>query len=66
MVAVSDIEGDPIIGMDVLKPLGITIDSRTEELLIKNVIWEAFKTLSGIGVAVFIVVKILDKLFEKE
>lgn len=66
LVAVSDVEKEPIIGMDVLKPLGISIDTKTEELSIKNEIWEAFKTISGIGVAFFLGVKILEKLFEEE
>jgi predicted aspartyl protease len=52
VVSVSDIEETPIIGMDILKPLGINIDTKTGELSIKNEIWEAFKTLSGIGIAV--------------
>ena len=66
LVAVSDVEKEPIIGMDVLKPLGISIETKTEELSIKNEIWEAFKTISGIGVAFFLGVKILEKLFEEE
>ena len=65
-VAVSDVEKEPIIGMDVLKPLGIGIETKTGELSIKNEIWEAFKTISGIGVAFFLGVKILEKLFEEE
>jgi len=66
IVAVSDVEKEPIIGMDILKPLGISIDTKTGELSIKNEVWEAFKTLSGIGIAIFLGVKILEKLFEKE
>jgi len=52
--------------MDVLKSLGINIDTKTEELSIKHEVWEAFKTLSGIGVAFFLGVKIIEKLFEEE
>ena len=63
---ISDVEKEPIIGMDVLKPLGIGIETKTGELSIKNEIWEAFKTISGIGVAFFLGVKILEKLFEEE
>ena len=66
LVAVSDVEKEPIIGMDVLKPLGISIDTKTGKLSIKNEIWEAFKTISGMGVAFFLGVKILEKLFEEE
>jgi len=65
LVAVSDVEEEPIIGMDVLKPLGISIETKTGELSVKNEIWEAFKTISGIGVAFFLGVKILEKLFEE-
>jgi predicted aspartyl protease len=63
LAAVSDIEKEPIIGMDILKPLGISIDTKTGNLSIKNEIWEAFKTLSGICTAVFLSVKIFGKLF---
>ena len=65
LVAISDVEKDPIIGMDVLRPLGISIDTKTGELSIKNEIWEAFKTLSALGVAFFFGIKILEKLFEE-
>ena len=58
---ISDVEKEPIIGMDVLKPLGIGIETKTGELSIKNEIWEAFKTISGIGVTFFLGVKILEK-----
>ena len=66
LVAVSNIEKVPIIGMDILKPLGISIDTKTGELSIKNEIWEAFKTLSAIGVVFFLGVKVLEKLFGEE
>lgn len=66
LVAVSDIEDKPIIGMDVLKPLGVSIDTKTHQLTIKNEIWEAFKTLSAIGILTFGAVKILEKLFEEK
>jgi len=66
LVAVSDVEKKPVIGMDILKPLGVTIDTKTGELSIKNEIWEAFKTISGIAVAVFFGVKISEKLFGEE
>ena len=63
-VAVSDVEKEPIIGMDVLKPLGINIETKTGELSIKNEMWEALR----IGVAFFLgffLAKILEKLFEE-
>ncbi len=66
LVAVSDVEEEPIIGMDVLKPLGISIDTKTHQLSVKNEIWEAFKTLSAIGVLTYAGIKILEKVFEEE
>jgi len=38
-----------IIGMNILSLAGIHIDTRTGGLSVKNEIWEAFKTLSGIA-----------------
>lgn len=38
-----------IIGMDILKPMGITIDTETSKLSIKNKIWEACKTVTGVA-----------------
>ncbi len=54
-----------IVGMDILKPLGITIDTKTQQLLVKNEIWEAFKTLSAVGVLVYGGVKLLEAMSEK-
>lgn len=62
-LAMSD--GDElIIGMDLLSPLGITIDTGTHVLSVKNEIWEAFKALSAIGVIFFAGVKIAEVLSE--
>lgn len=66
IAAVSDVEKEPIIGMDILRPLGISIETSTGELSIKNEVWEAFKTLSSVGVIVFLGVKIIEKLFGEE
>jgi len=63
--AMSDIEQEPIVGMDILKPLGITIDTRTHELSVKNEIWEAFKKLAAVGVLTYGGIKILKKLSEQ-
>lgn len=60
--AMSDVEQEPIIGMDILKPLGIIVDTKTSKLSINNEIWEAFKTLATIGVLVWGGIKILNKL----
>lgn len=64
-VAVSDVEKEPIIGMDILKPLGISIDTATHQLSVKNEFWEAFKTLSGIGVLTFVGIKLMESVFEE-
>ena len=55
-----------IIGMDILKPLGITIDTKTRQLSVRNETWEAFKTLSAIGVLVVGGVKLLEALSKSE
>jgi predicted aspartyl protease len=57
---------DLIIGMDILTPLGISIDTRKKFLQKKNEIWEAFKTLAGIGVIVYGCKKVFDYLAEEE
>ena len=62
--AMSDVEQELIVGMDVLRPLGITVDTRTGRLSIKNEIWEAFKTLATVGVLVWGGIKVLQKLSE--
>lgn len=65
-VAVSDVEREPIIGMDILKPLGISIDTKTQQLSVKNEIWEAFKTLATAGVLIYAGIKILESIFEEK
>ncbi len=66
-VAVSDInQKQPIIGMDIMTPLGISIDTQPPQLSIRNESWEAFKTLAGVGVLVFAGIKILDSIFEEK
>jgi len=64
--AMSDVSNEPIIGMDILKPLGITINSKNGILSIKNELWEAFKTLTAVGVIMYGAVKILGSLAEEE
>lgn len=51
-----------IVGMDILKPLGIIIDTKTHQLSVKNEIWEAFKTLAAGGVFIFAGIKLLGVL----
>jgi predicted aspartyl protease len=68
-LVVSDVENKPIIGIDILTPLGIHIDTKTQELSIKNESWEAFKTLTASG-ALFLGalegLKALEKLLNKK
>ena len=54
-----------IVGMDILKPSGITIDTTTHQLSVKNEIWEAFKTLAAVGVFVYGGLKLLEVLSEQ-
>jgi predicted aspartyl protease len=63
--AMSDVEQELIIGMDILRPLGIIVDTKTSQLSIKNEIWEAFKTLATVGVLVWGGIKVIKKLSEK-
>ena len=65
-VAMSNTEQELIVGMDILKPLGITIDTKTHQLSVKNETWEAFKTLATVGVLIYGGIKILEKLSEKK
>lgn len=65
-IAISDLEEEPLIGMDIMRPLGININTRTHKVTVNNETWEAFKTLSGIIVGGFIVVKALDAIFKEE
>jgi predicted aspartyl protease len=58
--------GEVIIGMDILKPLGITVDTKTNRLLVKNEIWEAFKVLAAIGVLIYGGIKIIEVLSEEK
>ncbi len=61
--AISDKEQKPIIGMDILRPLGISIDTKRHQLLVRNEVWEAFKTLSAWGVLTYGGIKILEAIF---
>ena len=63
--AMSNTEQELIVGIDILKPLGITIDTKTHQLSVKNETWEAFKTLSTVGLLVYCGIKILKKLSEQ-
>jgi len=60
--AMSNTGQELIVGMDILKPLGITIDTKTHQLSVKNEIWEAFKTLSAVGVLFVGGVKLFEAL----
>ena len=65
-VVVSDTEDTPIIGMDILKLLGITIDTKLNCLYVKNEIWEAFKTLAGVELLIYEGLKLLETISEEE
>jgi predicted aspartyl protease len=52
LVAMTQDNQQVIIGMDILKPMGITIDAETSKLSIKNKTWEAFKAVTGFAVGV--------------
>jgi len=65
LVAMSQNDSQIIIGMDILNPTGITIDTETCKLSIKNKIWEAFKTVTGVigaGGLFYIGVKAVDEI----
>lgn len=62
--ALDDIGSEIILGMDILNTMGITIDTKTHKLSIRNDIWESFKTLATAGVLVFAGIKLLDHLQE--
>lgn len=51
LVAISDNFPVPLIGMDVMSPMGITIDTESGEFKLNNKLWEAFKTVSAVVVA---------------
>jgi len=62
--AMSD-EGDGlVIGTDILELLGITVDTRTQQLSVseRNETWEAFKTLASMGVLIYPGAKTLHAL----
>jgi predicted aspartyl protease len=63
--AMSDVEQSLIIGMDVLEPLGIIVDTKMGKLSIRNEVWEAFKTLATVGVLVWGGIKVVEKLSER-
>jgi len=60
--AMTDNDQEPIIGMDVLKPMGISINTKTGVLSVQNEVWEAFKTLAGAGVAFYAGISLLEAL----
>lgn len=56
----SGLSQEVVIGIDILKPLGISIDTATNRLSVKSEVWEAFKTLAALGVLVVGGIKILE------
>ena len=70
IVAISDKETRPIIGMDIMNPLGITIDTKAKTLSLRNPDNDNLKNiLAVIGNAtlfvggIILVVKILEEMF---
>jgi predicted aspartyl protease len=61
LFAMADVGEELILGMDVLAPLGISVDTGTQDLSVRNEVWEAFKTLAALGVLVVGGVKLLGK-----
>jgi len=51
-----------IVGTDILELSGITVDTRTHQLSVKNETWEAFKKLADVGVLIYAGVKRLEVL----
>lgn len=56
-------EGEGLtVGTDILELSGITVDTRTHQLSVRNETWEAFKTLADVGVLIHAGVKRLEVL----
>lgn len=51
-VAIKPGDAQPIIGMDIMVPLGISIDTASQTLRIHDPAWEAFKEVAGGAVLV--------------
>ena len=58
-----DLNQEIILGMDILKPTGINIDTKNNKLTVKNEIWEAFKTIAGTGLLVYGGIRIIGAIF---
>ena len=62
VVALKSDDSDPLIGIDVLKVLGISIDTSEKKLSINNKAWEVFKTLSAVGAIGYLGKLVIDAL----
>lgn len=62
----SDKQKKIIIGLDILKLTGISIDTETGQLTIKKKIWEAFKTIAGTGLVIYGGIKVLRAMFDDD
>jgi hypothetical protein len=51
-----------IVGTDILELSGITVDTGTHQLSVKNETWETFKKLADVGVLIYAGVKRLEVL----
>ena len=59
-------ENELIIGMDILRALGISIDTATQTLSIRNEAWESLKTITTTGVIGLLVYRALRRKSEDD
>lgn len=55
-----------IVGMDIMMPLGISIDTKTGKLTVINEVWEGFKNLATAGVIVTGIAWFLGEIFKEK
>ena len=60
LFALDDEGNDLIIGMNVLEPMGIWIDTQNHRLEIRNEGWEAFKKVVATGAILFVIAELLS------
>lgn len=66
LVAVSDDLDTPLIGMDILRPLGVSINAGTHQLEIRNEAFDAFRNLSAVLVGGVILAYVIDAVFGEQ
>lgn len=60
-VLVSDWVEVPLIGLDVLKEFGLQIDARTGKLFSRNELWEVWKEICALLLAMWFIVSLLQE-----